>query len=65
MCQEIKGWIKLHASVATDHVNAQGIAISSVHSRDAQMPPLLVTGEQDQVFADRAYDSRRIFDLLN
>lgn len=65
MCQEIKGWIKLHAPVVIDHVNAQRIAISSAQRRDARMPTLLVTGKEDHVFADRAYDPRRIFNLLN
>ena len=54
-----KGWIKLHASVDINHVNAQKIAITSAHKHDAQILPLLVTGKEDQVFADKAYDSRR------
>ena len=27
--------------------------------------PLLITGKEDQVFADRVYDSRKIFNLLD
>ena len=54
-----KGWIKLHASVDINHVNAQKIAITSAHKHDAQILPLLVTGKEDQVFADKAYDSKR------
>ena len=60
-----KGWIKLHASVSTDQVQAQRIAITSAHMHDSQILPLLVTGEEDQVFADKAYDSRKIFNLLD
>ena len=60
-----KGWIKLHASVDINHVNAQKIAITSAHKHDAQILPLLVTGKEDQVFADKAYDSRKIFNLLD
>ena len=32
---------------------------------DSQILPLLVTGKEDQVFADKAYDSRKIFNLLD
>ena len=60
-----KGWIKLHASVSTDQVQAQRIAIASAHMHDSQILPLLVTGKEDQVFADKAYDSRKIFNLLD
>ena len=60
-----KGWIKLHASVDINHVNAQKIAITSAHMHDSQILPLLVTGKEDQVFADKAYDSRKIFNLLD
>ena len=60
-----KGWIKLHASVDINHVNAQKIAITSAHKHDALILPLLVTGKEDQVFADKAYDSRKIFNLLD
>ena len=60
-----KGWIKLHASVSTDQVQAQRIAIISAHMHDSQILPLLVTGKEDQVFADKTYDSRKIFNLLD
>ena len=60
-----KGWIKLHASVDINHVNAQRIAITSAHMHDSQILPLLVTGKEDQIFADKAYDSRKIFNLLD
>ncbi len=60
-----KGWIKLHASVDIKHVNAQKIAITSAHMHDSQILPLLVTGNEDQIFADKAYDSRKIFNLLD
>ena len=60
-----KGWTKLHASVSTDYVNAQKIASTSAHMLDSQILPLLVTGKEDQVFADKAYDSRKIFNLLD
>ena len=60
-----KGWIKLHASVDINHVNAQKIAITSAHMHDSQILPLLVTGNEDQIFADKAYDSRKIFNLLD
>ena len=32
---------------------------------DSQILPLLVTGKEDQVFADKAYDSRKIFNILD
>ncbi len=60
-----KGWIKLHPSVDINHVNAQKIAITSAHMHDSQILPLLVTGKEDQVFADKAYDSRTTFNLLD
>ena len=60
-----KGWIKLHASVSTDQVQAQRIAIISAHMHDSQILPLLVTWKEDQVFADKVYDSRKIFNLLD
>ena len=46
-------------------MQAQKIAITSAHKHDAQILPLLVTGKEDQVFADKAYDSRKIFNLLD
>ena len=60
-----KGWIKLHVSVSTDQVQAQRIAITSEHMHDSKILPLLVTGKEDQVYADKAYDSRKIFNLLD
>ena len=32
---------------------------------DSQILPLLVTGKEDQVFADKAYDSRKILNILD
>ena len=55
----------MHAAVSTDHVNAQKIAITSAHKHDSQILSLLVTGKEDQIFADKAYDSRKIFNLLD
>ncbi len=55
----------MHASVSTLQVQAQKIAITSAHKHDSQILPLLVTGKEDQVFADKAYDSRKIFNLLD
>ena len=46
-------------------MNAQKIAITSAHMHDSQILPLLVTGNEDQIFADKAYDSRKIFNLLD
>lgn len=46
-------------------MNAQKIAITSAHMHDSQIFPLLVTGKEDQIFADKAYDSRKIFNLLD
>ena len=60
-----KEWIKLHASFDVNHVNAQKIAITSAHLHDFQILLLLVTGNEDQVFADKAYDYRKIFNLLD
>ena len=60
-----KGWIKLYASVSTDQVQAQRIAITSARMHDSQILPLLVTGKEDQVFADKAYDSRKIFNIID
>ena len=60
-----KDWTTMHASVSTDHVQAQRIAITSAHKHDAQILPLLITRKEDQVFADKAYDSRKIFNLLD
>ncbi|MCL4480481.1 MAG: transposase [Candidatus Thermoplasmatota archaeon] len=51
--------------MSTDHVNAQKIAITPAHIHDSQILPLLVTGKDDQIFADKAYDSRKIFNLLD
>ena len=45
--------------------SAQNIAITSAHMHESQILPLLVTGKEDQVFADKAYDSRKIFNLLD
>ena len=39
-----KGWIKLHASVDINHVNAQKIAITSAHKHDAQILPFVTAG---------------------
>ena len=60
-----KGLIKLHASVDINHVNAQKLAITSSHMHDAQILPLVVTGKEDQVFADKVYDSGKIFNILD
>ena len=46
-------------------MNAQKIAITSAYKHDAQIFPFLVTGKEDRVFADKAYDSRKIFNLLD
>ncbi len=59
-----RGWIKLHASVDTEGIAAQKIAITTEHRHDAQLFPLLVTVSEDRVIADKAYDSRKIFNLL-
>ena len=45
--------------------SAQNIAITSAHMHDSQILPLLVTGNEDQMFADKAYDSRKIFNLMD
>ena len=47
-----KDWTTMHASVSTDQVQAQRIAITSAHMHDSQILPLLVTWKEDQVFAD-------------
>ncbi len=59
-----RGWIKLHASVDTESVAAQKIVITTEHMHDAPVFPHLVTGNEDKVFADKAYDSRKIFNML-
>ena len=59
-----KGWIKLHVSADTDRIMASHISITSEKSHDATQFPGLITGHEQKVYADKAYDSRKIFNLL-
>jgi hypothetical protein len=45
-------------------VEAKKIAITSAHWHNAQMLVLLFTGNEYQVFAEKAYDFRNIFNLI-
>ncbi len=59
-----KGWIKLHVSADTERIMAFRISITKKHSHDATQFPGLITGHEQKVYADKAYDSRSIFNLL-
>jgi len=59
-----KGWIKLHVSADTDRIMASHISITGEKSHDATQFPRLITGHEQKVYADKAYDSKRIFNLL-
>ena len=59
-----KGWIKLHVSADTERILASCISITKEHSHDATQFNRLITGHEVKVFADKAYDSRKIFNLL-
>ena len=43
---------------------ASSISITKKHSHDATQFNRLITGHEVKVFADKAYDSRKIFNLL-
>jgi transposase len=60
-----KGWIKLHVSIDTERIIASRISLSKEHSHDATQFSKLITGYERKVFADKAYDSKNIFNLLN
>ena len=59
-----KGWIKLHVSADTERIMASRISLTAEHSHDATQFGKLITGSEQRVFADKAYDSRSIFNLL-
>ena len=59
-----KGWIKLHVSVDTERFMASRISLTAEHSPDATQFGKLITGSEHRVFADKEYDSRKIFYLL-
>ena len=59
-----KGWIKLHVSADTDRIMASRISITKEHSHDATQFHNLISGHEKRVYADKAYDSRNIFNLL-
>lgn len=59
-----KGWIKLHVSADTDRIMASHISITKEHSHDATQFNRLIAGHEKKVYADKAYDSRNIFNLL-
>lgn len=59
-----KGWIKLHVSADTERIMASRISITMEHSHDATQFTKLITGHEQRVFADKAYDSRKIFNIL-
>ncbi|QRF76199.1 Transposase DDE domain protein [Thermoplasmatales archaeon] len=59
-----KGWIKLHVSADTERIMASRISITMEHSHDATQFTRLITGSEQRVFADKAYDSRKIFNIL-
>ena len=59
-----KGWIKLHVSADTERIMASRISLSPENSHDATQFSKLITGHEDRVYADKAYDSRKIFNLL-
>ena len=56
-----KGWIKLQVSSDTDRIMASRISTTSEKRHDASQFSNLVTESEKKVFADKAYDSRRIF----
>ena len=59
-----KGWIKLHVSADTEKIMASRISITREHSHDATQFPRLITGHEQKVYADKACDSRSIFNLM-
>ena len=59
-----RGRIKLHVSADTDRIMATRISITGEKSHDATQFPRLITGHEQKVYADKAYDSREIFNLL-
>ena len=59
-----KGWIKLHVSADTDRIMASRISLTAEHSHDATQFHNLIYGHEKRVYADKAYDSRKIFNLL-
>ncbi len=59
-----KGWIKLHVSADTEKIMASRMSLTAEHSHDATQFCRLITGHEVKVFADKAYDSRKIFNLL-
>ena len=59
-----KGYIKLNVPADTEKIMAFRISITGGHSHDATQFPGLITGYEQKVYADKAYDSRSIFYLL-
>ena len=59
-----KGWIKLHVSADTERIMASRISLTAEHSHDATQFGKLITGSEHRIFADKAYDSKSIFNLL-
>ena len=64
MVEEKKGWIKLHVSADTEKIMASRMSLTAEHSHDATRFSRLIMGNEVRVFADKAYDSRKIFNLL-
>lgn len=53
-----KGWIKLHVSADTERIMASRISITSDNRHDATQFNRLITGHEERVYADKAYNSR-------
>ena len=51
-------------SADTDRIMASRISITKEHSHDATQFHNLISGHERRVYADKAYDSRNIFNLL-
>ena len=62
--KKMKGWIKLHVSADTERIMASLISLTTENSHDATQFSKLITGHEQKVYADKAYDSRSIFNLL-
>ena len=60
MGKEKERGIKLHVSADTERVMASSISLMAEHSHNATQFPRLITGHEQKVYADKAYDSTSI-----
>ena len=64
LAKKRKSWIKLHVSADTERIMVSRISLTAEHSHDATQFNNLISRQEKRGYADKAYDSRKIYNLL-